>query len=74
MKCVIDNEMRHQMRHLRMVALDIWVIITAMKSYRHMCIIESNFKGDRQVECKEIMRIADGHMGYLGNHYRYIYN
>ena len=28
MKCVIDVEMRHEMRHWRMVALDIWVIIT----------------------------------------------
>ena len=43
------KEMRHEMRHWRMVALDIWVIITAMKSYGHMYIVETNFKGDRQV-------------------------
>ena len=43
------HEMRHEMRRWRMVALDIWVIITAMKSYGHMYIVETNFKGDRQV-------------------------
>ena len=44
MKCVIVVEMRHWR-----MALDIWVIITAMKSYGHMYIVETNFKGDRQV-------------------------